>query len=162
MALRGALHRSEAPEGIAVRSVVGNAEWAQLFDLHFATGQEEGNEAPEFRDFLAGRMTTRQRQIAEGFGTWLGAFDGDDLVAGLGTFADHRVARYQHVETAASHRRRGICAAMVCAGADWAAARQPGAVPVIVADRHGPAERIYRRCGFSHEETLFTALLGAY
>ncbi|SDE70086.1 GNAT family N-acetyltransferase [Limimaricola pyoseonensis] len=158
LALRGELQRLEAPEGIAIRAVEGEADWAQLFDLHLATAREEGMEGPEFRAFLAGRMATRRRQIATGFGIWLAAHDGAGMVAALGIFADDHVARYQEVETAANHRRRGICAALVCAGADWAAARRPGAVPVILADRHGPAGRIYRRCGFAHEETLFTAL----
>jgi hypothetical protein len=74
------------------------------------------------------------------------------MIAGQG------VARFQDVETRPSHRRRGICAAMVCAGADWATQHAPDAVPVIIALADSQAGRIYRRCGFSFAESLVMAI----
>ncbi len=162
LALTGPPCRHPAPDGIDIRPLESDSDWDQHLTLQRATGIEEGQTSDAYLAFLEGRRETRRRQIAEGQGIWLGAFDGGLLAADLGILANDRVARFQDVETRASHRRRGICAAMVCAAVYWALARHPGATPVIVALRDSPAGRIYRRCGFSLAETQITAVRGRY
>lgn len=87
-------------------------------------------------------------------GAWFGAFEGDQLVAHMGMFHDDTVARYQAVETRATHRGRGICAALLSHVSAWAASRAPDAVQVIVAEADSDAGRLYRRQGFAPTETL--------
>jgi GNAT superfamily N-acetyltransferase len=159
LTLTGPLNRSEAPEGIIIRPVTSEANWEQVIQLQLDVGEEQGYERSSFEHFIRGRFKARQKQIRDGWAIWLGAFDGDLLVADLGIYADPVVARFQDVETRKSHRKQGICAALVTAGVDWAKSKEPGTIPVLQALSDGPAGRVYRRCGFEHKETQVLAIL---
>ncbi|WP_242500528.1 GNAT family N-acetyltransferase [Tropicimonas sp. IMCC6043] len=158
LTLGQALGSASCPAGIVIRPVAREAEWEQVVALQVETGVEAGHVREDYLRYVRRRFANRRLQVAEGWGCWFGAFDGDLLVGDLGIFAADGVARFQDVETRASHRRRGICAALVTAGLDWAAAHDPAALPVIIADAESEAGRIYRRCGFVQCETL----IGAY
>ncbi|MDV7141214.1 hypothetical protein R3X27_00820 [Tropicimonas sp. TH_r6] len=147
------------PEGIEIRPIDTETEWEQVVALQTAIGVEEGHVLEGYEPYLLDRFRVRRKQIAKGWGQWIGAFDGDLLVGDLGVFVASGVARYQSVETRASHRRRGICAAMVLAGVDWVRSIDPEAVPVIIALSDGPAGRVYRSCGFTRSETQVVATL---
>ncbi|MBO6602069.1 MAG: GNAT family N-acetyltransferase [Roseicyclus sp.] len=162
LTLTGPLRRHGTPEGITIRPVATDADWDQVIGLQIETGVEEGYDPGPHRSFVTARFCNRRHQIGVGGAVWLGAFEGDLLVGDLGVFLGDGVARYQSVETRARYRRRGICAALVTAGADWAAAEEPHAIPVIVADRDGAPGRIYRRCGLALAETLISAVKGSY
>ena len=162
LTLTGPLIASEAPERITIRQIATDADWEQVIALQIETGVEQGYDRVAHTPYVRARCATRRRQIAQGGACWLGAFDGDLLVGDLGVFLGEGTARYQNVETRPSHRRRGICAALVNAGVRWAAACDPDAIPVIVADRDGAPGRIYRRCGFDLAETLISAVKGSY
>jgi GNAT superfamily N-acetyltransferase len=159
LSLTAPLKRSPTPEGIVVRPVESDADWQQVIALQVETGVEQGYERNSYEIYLRSRFASRRRQISEGWAIWLGAFDGDILAADLGVYTDQIVARFQEVETRPSYRRRGICAALVTAGVDWAKSKAPNAVPVLQALSDGPAGRIYRRCGFEHCETQVVAML---
>lgn len=111
-----------------------------------------------YAPYLARRNAGRRAQIAKGLGQWFGAFDGDRIVASMGMFHDDRIARYQSVETRATHRKRGICSALLRHCALWALGRAPNADVVIVAEPDTDAGRLYRRMGFSHAETIYGML----
>lgn len=162
LTLTGDVVRAPAPDGITLRPITTDADWEQVIALQHDTGVEDGYDAVSHLPFVRGRCQSRRAQIADGLGQWMGAFDGDLLVADMGIFCDPRIARYQSVETRPSHRRRGICAALVAHTCDWATAHFPTATPVIVADRNGDPGRIYRRCGFQRTETLLSAVKGSY
>ena len=145
---------ADAPERIVLREVVSDRDWDQVTRLQTEIGAEEGMEGPLFDAHLAARNENRRRQIEDGHGGWFGAFDDGVLVAGMGMFHDHRVARYQQVETASTHRRMGICQALLRHVRLWVQEREPLAYPVIVAEADGPAGRLYGRMGFSVVERL--------
>ncbi len=154
LTLSGAINRSSPPDGIEIRPVEDAADWEQVIALQVQTGVADGHVLKDYLPYIRKRFAARQRQVSQGWGRWFGAFDGPTLVGDLGIFVGEGTARFQDVETAQSHRRRGICAALVCAGLDWAARYDPDAVPVIVANVDGQAGRVYRRCGFTLSETL--------
>ncbi|PRY24314.1 acetyltransferase (GNAT) family protein [Aliiruegeria haliotis] len=159
LTLSGNLVATPPPENVDIRPIETDADWEKVIALQCETGLEEGFERASYEAFLRQRFASRRCQIAEGWGRWFGAFDGDLLVGDLGIFVAAGIARYQRVETRASHRRRGICAALVTEGVNWARSRDPNAVPVIVALSDGPAGRVYRRCGFAWAESQVAATL---
>ncbi|MDG2341296.1 MAG: GNAT family N-acetyltransferase [Paracoccaceae bacterium] len=160
LTLQRPLVRALPPEGIELRQLKSDDDFEQATLLQIATGLEEGRSGDLYTSFARGRMTNRRKQIQDGWATWFGAFDGAELVGDLGIYADDRTARFQSIETRASHRRRGICASLVTAGVDWAANRSPSATPVIAAEPDGDAGRIYRRCGFDVSERLIAVFRG--
>lgn len=160
LTLRGPIKRTSPPAGIVIRPLSSDRDWAQATELQAITGREEGHEDVDYLPYIRNRMKARRAQTETGFGTWFGAFSGDELAGDLGIFADARSARFQSVETRDSFRRRGICAALVSAGVDWAHHKCPGTRPVIIAERDGAAGRIYRRCGFELSERLIAAYRG--
>ncbi len=159
LALKGPIRRSAAPEGIVLRPL-GDADWIQSEDIGFADAQDGGMPLEGYRDYLVQRDATRRTQIASGLGQWFGAFEGDLLVGDMGIFHDAALIRYQSVQTRKSHRRRGICSALLCHALDWAQSCAPEAVPVIVADADSDAGRIYRKAGFVLAETIVSAYRG--
>lgn len=144
--------------GLEIRPIRDPGDWAQVVALQVETGLAAGYSPADHAAYVERRFENRRRQIAEGWGCWFGAFDRGQLVGDLGIFSGAGIARFQNVETRSSHRRRGICAALVMAGLDWARRFDPQAVPVIVADCGSPAGRIYRRCGFALAEHLVMAI----
>jgi hypothetical protein len=88
-------------------------DWTKAEALQAKIGLEDGRVPKFYGPYLARRNAGRRDQITKGIGQWFGAFDGDRIVAQLGMFHDGSLARYQSVETRATHRRRGICSALL-------------------------------------------------
>ncbi len=162
LSLTGAIADVDTPEGINLRTLDTESDWGQALALSLEIGVEEGHPAESHIGYLQRRTGARRAQIARDRGQWFGAFEGDLLVAQMGIFHDDQVARYQHVETRKSHRRRGICAALLRHCCKWAQHRAPDAVPLIVADVESDAGRLYRRMGFAHAETIVGVLRKGY
>ncbi len=158
LSLTGDIASAETPSGIVLRAIEADADWDQTIAMAHEIGLQEGYAAEDYTRYLVSRSHARRQQIARDLGQWFGAFEGDLLVAHMGMFHDDHVARYQHVETRKSHRRRGICAALLRHCRLWALDRAPDATPVIVADTDGAAGRLYRRMGFAHTETIVGVL----
>ncbi len=153
LTLSGRVVDVDAPQGIVLRVLESDADWAASETLASEIAIAEGF-LPEVHDpFLRRRYEVRRAQIVEGLGAWFVAFEGDKLVAHMGLFHTETVARYQAVETRATHRRRGICAALLSYVSGWAASFAPDAVQVIVAEADSDAGRLYRRQGFVLTET---------
>ena len=107
-----------------------------------------------YRDFTMARMRSRAEMSERGAAAFFGAFVGDECVSNLGIVlcgddAQGRVvARYQSVQTAFDHRRRGLAGHLVGVAARWAADR--GAQRwVIATESDNPAGRLYRSLGFA-------------
>ena len=162
LALQGGFADADTPNGVVLRPLMGSDDWAQSLQLQCEIGQEEGRPADSHAAYIARRNDARRTQIALGLGQWFGAFEGDLLVAQMGMMHDQHIARYQSVETRITHRRRGICAALLRTVGQWAADRAPDAQIVIVAEADSAAGRLYRRMGFAHVETLVGALKPGY
>ncbi|MCC6553866.1 MAG: GNAT family N-acetyltransferase [Polyangiaceae bacterium] len=147
------LHPPPHPnEDVEIRRLSTDADWEAVTRLQIAVASERLGDAEAFqRD----QMARYRRLVAAGRGVWLGAFDGGALVADLGVFVDRGLGRFQSVETAPSHRGRGICGALVCAAARVARAELGAERLVMVTDPEGGAARVYRSVGLVPTETLF-------
>lgn len=162
MTLEGALGEAALPEGLTIRAVESEADWQSAERLMAKIGVEEGRNPVTHGPYLARRNAGRREQIAKGLGQWFGVFDGAEVVAQMGIFHDDTIARYQSVETKATHRRRGICSALLRYAALWALGRAPNAKVVIVAEDDSNAGRLYKRMGFAHAETLYGIVRDGY
>ena len=133
-----------APAGFGVGRVQTEDAWTQLLQL---TGACWGvGPSPAFQ---AARVADFQRLDATGRAAFFGAFQEGQLVASAGIVAGRGgLARFQHVQTHPGFRRRGLAAAILVRAADHARARLRARRLVIVAEREGPAVRLYRGLGF--------------
>ncbi|MGE0872364.1 MAG: GNAT family N-acetyltransferase [Kofleriaceae bacterium] len=103
------------------------------------------------------RRTAWQRQlIARGVAEFWGAFDGDQLVGSLGLVTLSGLARYQDVQTATTHRKRGIASALLVAAGSRALARGIERL-VIIAMPETAAASFYQRIGFRPIELTASA-----
>lgn len=135
---------------LAVREMQATAE------LAYAVGDRHDETT---RTFLARRAAWQQQLVGAGKAMWWGAFDRiagrETLVGSLGLVALGTRARYQDVQTAATHRQRGIASAMLVAAAN---ALLPSITKlVIVAEPNSAAERVYARAGFVAFENVVAA-----
>jgi GNAT superfamily N-acetyltransferase len=162
LVLTGELRDVPLPEGIAIRPIISDADWDAALDLQHEVGIEEGFTQPTHRDYLRKRNEGRRVQIAKGLGQWFGAFEGGSLVCQMGMFHDDTVARYQSVETRFTHRRRGICSALLRHAAHWVQNRASATKIVIVAELGSDAGRLYRSMGFAHVETIHGVIRSGY
>lgn len=151
LSLTGVMPAVPIPDGITIGTV---HDWDALCDLQSEVAIEEGYDPATHTPFLQRRNLARRAQISKGLGQWFAAYDGDAIVGSMGLFHDDHIARYQSVETRATHRKRGICAALLAHTRAWVQGRAPSAVPVIVAEADSAAGRLYRRMGFAVTETL--------
>jgi GNAT superfamily N-acetyltransferase len=122
-------------------------------DLAFANGDDHSD---HYRQFLTRQASWRKSLVERGLGTFWGAFDRDDLVGSLGIVPLGRLARYQDVQTVASHRKRGIASALL---ATAAASGHGAELVVIVAEPNSAASRVYERAGFRFAEHIGSACL---
>jgi GNAT superfamily N-acetyltransferase len=120
-------------------------------DLGFAIGDRH-DEA--YRQFLQRRAAWKRELVVSGEARFWGAFDGRDLVGSLGLVPlGNGIARYQDVQTATSHRKRGIASAMLAA-----AARDVHCETLVILVMPGSdAARVYERVGFTVAERTASA-----
>jgi GNAT superfamily N-acetyltransferase len=122
-----------------------------------------------YRRFLSRRASWQRDLVVRGAARFWGAFDGGELVASLG-LVDLQAAgatwsgppghhaRYQDVQTATGHRKRGLASALLSASATDAFGRNITSV-VIVAEPGSDAARVYDRVGFAVFERTVSACL---
>lgn len=162
LVLRDELGQAPLREGLIVRPFEDDADWAQAVMLSTEIATEAERDPPSFRSFIDSHLDAQRARVAAGRGQWFGVFDGGRLVTQMGVIFDAAAIRFQHVETAPSHRRMGLCAALLTHVGNWAMAQAPEAAVVIVADESGNAGRIYRRAGFALAERITSAVHGDY
>ncbi|KAA9006907.1 GNAT family N-acetyltransferase [Histidinibacterium aquaticum] len=162
LTLDGVPEDAEPPEGIDLRRIGTDEEWGQVVTLQNEMGLEDGYDPNAHPAYIEQRFAAVRRQIEGGLGAWFGAFDGDRLVGDMGVLHDDKVARFRSVETAASHRRRGICSALLSKTGRWVRERAPEATLVIVADSDGSAGRLYQAAGFRMTERMIAAVRPGY
>ena len=134
--------------------------WDEVIELQVA-GRDEGFEEESYREFSAARQRDRRELFREGRGAWFVALDPADgaVVASCGVVVTAGRGRYQAVETAAVHRRRGIASRLVAEAARIAADDHGAEQLVIVADAGYHALGIYESLGFERREHCFGACL---
>lgn len=147
--------RAPAVAGPAVRALEHDADWAAETAIAISLDEDPDGVADPVQVDFSRRRTEEKRRLAEtGRAVWLGAEVDGAIVATAGIAdAGDATARFQDVQTAADHRRRGLASALIAAGVRTAAQRFGSARFVLVAERDGPAIALYRRLGFRETET---------
>ncbi|HLL24590.1 MAG TPA: GNAT family N-acetyltransferase [Kofleriaceae bacterium] len=116
------------------------------------------NHSDGYRRFLKRRAAWKADLVASRRARFWGAFDGDQLVGSLGLGAIDRAgperARFQDVQTASTHRGRGIASTLLATAASAAEAARY----VIVVEPGSPASGVYMRAGFTVIERLVSAV----
>jgi len=131
---------------------LATAEVTQTAELAYRDADHHDD---TYWQFLQRRALWQQSLVATGRAMWFGAFDRGDLVGSLGLVALGKRARYQDVQTAATHRERGIASALLAASAREVLPTIEQLV--IVAEPGSAAARVYERTGFRVIERLASA-----
>lgn len=79
------------PQGWALRPLQGEVEWALATQMQTRARYELG-ESLDLQAFRVRQMHHFRKAVAEGRAIWLGAFEGDRLVANVGLFAQGPIA----------------------------------------------------------------------
>ena len=137
----GGPERRPLAPGYQVREIGGDEDWEQV-----AAGTDGAT--PARLEFARRRSATRRAMAERGVAAFFGAYADGVLAASLGIVdCGAGIFRYQDVQTAAEHRRRGLASHLAGVAADWAAARGCRQW-VIIAEAGSDAGRLYRSLGF--------------
>jgi ribosomal protein S18 acetylase RimI-like enzyme len=128
--------------------------WAAVVELQIA-GRDRRMPEPDYRDFSRARQGELRALFTAGRGAWYVALTPQSEVAaycGIVTTGDR--GRFQAVETAVPHRRKGICSRLVVDAAAHAAAEHSLRALVIAADADYHALGLYESLGFRRRERV--------
>jgi ribosomal protein S18 acetylase RimI-like enzyme len=151
---RDVVVRALRPEHGAFHEPADDHLWEQVVEMQVA-GRDPDHFAEElYRAFSRRRLDDLRELFAVGMGSWYVALLGDQVVASCGVVVKDGRGRFQSVDTAADHRRRGICSRLVVEAAHDAAARHGAARLVIAADAEYHALGIYESLGFRPVERV--------
>lgn len=137
------------------------ALWEGAIAVGLANNAEDPSPDPDFERFLRARQAERRAVFLAGRGAWYAALDPADgaVLGGCGVIATGPRGRFQAVDTAPAHRRRGIARRLVYEAARDAAGRFSLSRLVIVADAEYHARGIYESLGFRARERVCSAWL---
>jgi GNAT superfamily N-acetyltransferase len=134
--------------------------WAQVVELQVAVRDPWIDEASH-RQFVQARQADLRRLFRAGRGGWFVALTGDgrageasQVVGSCGLVVTGPRGRYQAVDTAEPHRRRGICSRLVVEAARLSQTAHRIEHLVICADPGYHALGIYESLGFSRAERV--------
>jgi ribosomal protein S18 acetylase RimI-like enzyme len=152
-------HPRENPD-VAIRSLNAAPDedeelWDQVVELQVADRDQRQPEQ-EYRDFTRRRLEDLRGLFRACRGQWFVALEPDqnEVVGSCGIVVTGSRARFQAVETAASHRRRGICSRLVVEAARRAHAHHHIEHFVIAADPSYHAVGLYESLGFEPRERV--------
>jgi ribosomal protein S18 acetylase RimI-like enzyme len=131
------------------------ALWEQVVALQVA-GRDEREDEASHESYSRQRLADLRAVFRSGRGGWYVALEpeSDDVVGSCGIVVTSGRARYQNVETAAAHRRRGICSRLVVEAAHHAARHWRAEQFVIAADPDYHALGLYESLGFRPQERV--------
>jgi len=133
--------------------------WAGVLELQIGNRYEIYGDEASYRDFSRSRQTGWRDLFRRGRGTWYAALDAGEVVASCGIVVTGGRGRYQAVDTAASHRRRGICSRLVVEASRHSAETFGAERFVIVADAGYHALGLYESLGFERRERCWQTTL---
>jgi Acetyltransferase (GNAT) domain len=128
--------------------------WQQVLEIHVAGRDPERFSEEEHRVFSQARQAELRAMFQAGAGAWYVALDGEIVAGSLGIVVTSGRARYQAVDTIATHRRRGVCSRLLVDAAHHAVATYGASSLVIVADPEYHAAGIYESVGFRPVERV--------
>lgn len=154
-------HHPRANAAVEIRALdpapgADAALWEGVIELQVANNDDRRVPDPEYERFARARQHELRALFAAGRGAWYVARDPGDgtIVACCGVVATGGRGRFQQVDTAAAHRRRGIASRLVVDAAHHAAARHDLTTLVIVADADYHALGLYESLGFRARERV--------
>jgi ribosomal protein S18 acetylase RimI-like enzyme len=128
--------------------------WASVVEIQVA-GRDPRMSEDDYRDFSRARYAELRALFNAGRGAWYVALTpAGEVAASCGIVATGDRGRFQAVETAQPHRRRGICSRLVVDAAAHAAAEHLLRTLVIVADADYHALGLYESLGFRRRERV--------
>lgn len=129
--------------------------WEQVVELQVASRSESFTEEKQ-RDFTRRRLSDLRALFRAGRGSWFVALDpsGREVLGSCGLVVTGRRGRFQAVDTAAEHRRRGICSRLIVEAAHRATERYGADHFVIAADPGYHALGLYESLGFERAERV--------
>ena len=125
--------------------------WAQVVEL-WVDSREPRVSEQQHRAFTLRRLADLRTIFSEGRGAWYVAMLGEEIAGSCGIVLTAGRARFQAVDTAAAHRRRGICSRLVVEAARDAERRGAQRL-VICADPGYHALGLYESLGFRPVES---------
>lgn len=129
--------------------------WHQVLELQAAGRDPDSSETEEAHlVFSRARQAELRAMFRGGLGAWYVALAGDVVAGSMGVVVTGGRARYQAVDTAVSHRRRGVCSRLLVDAARHAVATYGATRLVIVADPDYHAAGIYESVGFRPVERV--------
>lgn len=143
---------------IEVRALDPDGEhdlWDQVVELQVRSRGEQFDEQM-YRDFCRRRIADRCALFRAGRGAWYAAlYPGDNEVVGsCGVVVTDGRGRFQAVDTATAHRRKGISSRLVVEAAQRAVALHGARRLVIAADPDYHALGLYESLGFRRVERV--------
>ena len=127
--------------------------WAQVVAIQ-AADPPRGTGGDYHLRYLRNRQAGYRELFRAGRGAWFVALDGQQVLSTLGIVVTERRARYQQVDTVASHRRGGIASRLIVEAARLSSATHAIDHFVIVADPEYHAIGLYESVGFAPVETV--------
>jgi ribosomal protein S18 acetylase RimI-like enzyme len=129
--------------------------WQQVIALQIAARDPERlPDEDAHRVFSQARQAELRAMFRAGLGAWYVAIDGEVVAGSMGIVVTDGRGRYQAVDTAVTHRRRGICTRLLVDAARHAVATYGAERLVIVADPDYHAAGIYESVGFRPVERV--------
>jgi ribosomal protein S18 acetylase RimI-like enzyme len=130
--------------------------WHAVLELQVANRDERYDEQG-YRAFARSRLDDLREHLQLGRGAWYVAVDPiqGQIVASCGVVVTGERARFQAVDTALAHRRRGICSRLVAEAAQRSAASYGAKRFVILAEAGYHALGLYESLGFVRREHVF-------
>ncbi|HZE06870.1 MAG TPA: GNAT family N-acetyltransferase [Solirubrobacteraceae bacterium] len=140
----------------ALRPHPGSDEklWDGVVELQVAGRDPERFAEEPHRIFCRRRLDDLRVLFCAGRGAWYVALAADEVVGSCGVVVTGGRGRFQLVDTAPAHRRRGICRRLVAEAAQDAAAAHGARRLVIAADPGYHALGIYESLGFVAAERV--------
>jgi ribosomal protein S18 acetylase RimI-like enzyme len=137
------------------------ALWDAVLELQVARGRDDGHKEETFRSFARARLEDQRGLFRAGRGAWYVAIEpaSGDVVGSCGVVVTAGRGRFQMVDTALTHRRRGICSRLVVEAAHRASADYGAEQFVIVAGADYHALGLYESLGFERTEHVFGVCL---
>jgi ribosomal protein S18 acetylase RimI-like enzyme len=128
--------------------------WTSVVEIQVAGRDARMNEH-DYRAFCRARFSELRALFHAGRGGWYVALTpAGEVAASCGIVATGDRGRFQAVETAPAHRRRGICSRLVVVAAAHAAAEHSLRSLVIAADADYHALGLYESLGFRRRERV--------
>ncbi len=143
---------------VEIRSLAAGAGeneelWHQVVELQVA-GRDESFEETSYRAFRRQRMDDLRTLFRAGRGAWYVALHSGEVVGSCGVVVTDGRGRFQAVDTADAHRRRGISSRLVVEAAHGAGDRFRAEQLVIAADPAYHALGLYESLGFKRRELV--------